>query len=384
MSILIWVLPLMVCVATAYQVISGLLVRRFARLSPPVPTGFPKVSLLKPLCGNEPALKDNLASFCRQDYPDFQIVFGVHSQYDPALAVADSLRAEFPALDIRIAIGSRPPETGNPKVANLVDMIPLADGEVFVIADSDMNVTPDYLQAVVATLQQPGVGLATCAYVSHSSGGLWSRLGAMGINFGFLPSVLVGQALGRTDGCFGATMALPRATLEKIGGIGRFADQIADDYQLGAAVRDLGLSIGLVPALPSTLAGESDAHALTSHEVRWGRTLASIDRMGYAGTVFTQAVPLGLLTLLVDGLRLHLPILGILTLAAALAGRVTSIHICETALGLDRQPVWMVMLRDVLTVLVQLVALSGRRVRWRGALYRIEAQGVLVSLEEGE
>ena len=376
---LVWLLVAICVAGIYYQLWSAILVRRFV-LEQAVPLSeWPSVSILKPLCGYEPELLDNLRSFCRQDYPNFQIVFGVHSADDPAVQAVTALQAEFPQLDIRLAVGQGRPLNGNPKVVNLLGILPVAGNDILVMADSDMKVGPGYLQAVVATLSQPGVGLATCLYTSHSAGGIWSRLGAFSINHGFLPSVLVGQAVGRVDGCFGATMALSRTLLDKIGGLAPLEHHLADDYMLGAMVRDQGLKIGLVPLLPTTLADEPDAKTLLAHEVRWGRTLASIDRMGYAGTLVTQVVPFGLLAQLVDG-----EAVGLLVMAMAWAARLLAVRLEEAALHLQRQPSWVVFVRDFLTLAVQIVALSGRTVRWRGGRYRVLKSGILVSLDEGE
>jgi len=364
-------------VAGFYQAWSALLVRRFTALGPPMLEHWPSVTVMKPLCGAEPQLLENLSSFCVQDYPDFNLVFGVHSADDPAVSVVERLKQLHPAADIHLVVGEGRPVSGNPKVANLAAMLPAADNQILVIADSDMKVGPNYLKAVAATLSQPEIGVATCLYVSHPSGGLFSRLGSMGVNHGFLPSVLVGQAVGRVDGCFGATMALTRAMFDEIGGFAPLKDQLADDYMIGALVRRKGKKIALVPLLPTTVANEPEAKTLIAHEVRWGRTLASIDRMGYAGTLVTQAIPLGLLALLADGGET----LGLAAWALAWTARLVAVRIEEQALGLVRQPALMVVARDFLTLGVQIAALSGRTVRWRGGRYRVTRQGILVSLD---
>ena len=378
-TVLAGLLALLTAAAVFYQIWSALLVRRFMRVRAASLPLWPAVSVLKPLCGAEPGLLDNLRSFCRQDYPLFQVVFGVHTADDPAVAVVKMLQTEFPALDIRLMVGRGRPQDGNPKVVNLMDLFPGATHDVLVMADSDMLVTPDYLQAVVSTLMQPGIGIATCLYVAHPAAGVWSRLGAFAINHGFLHSVLVGQAVGRVDGCFGATMALTRSMLDQVGGLGSLEHLLADDYMLGAKVRGQGQAIGLVPLLPSTLANEPDGKTLLAHEIRWGRTLASIDRMGYAGMLVTQAVPLGLFTLLADGGDL-----GLMALTLAWAARLAAVRLQEAALGLKRQPTWMMIARDFLTLIVQVTALAGRTVRWRGGRYRVMPDGSLVSLDKGE
>ena len=375
----IWVAAALAAAAAFYQIWSAILVRRFVGARPQGLDHWPAVSLLKPLCGDEPNLLENLRSFCLQDYPDFQVVFGVHRADDPAIAVVRTLADELPDHDIRVVVEQGPSTCSNPKIANLLGMVPAAQNEILVIADSDMKVGPDYLKAVVATLAQPGVGVATCLYVSHPVGGLWSRLGAMSVNHGFLPSVLVGQRVGRVDGCFGATMALSQTMLKEIGGLAPLENQLADDYMLGALVRKTGKRIGLVPLLPTTLANEPEVKTLVQHEIRWGRTLASIDRMGYAGTLVTQTVPLGLLALAVDFGRT-----GLFVMVLAWAARLLAVRIQETALRLTRQPAWIVVVRDFLALAVQIAAMSGRGVVWRGGRYRVLRDGILVSLDEGE
>ncbi len=378
MIVLGWIFGLLALCGTGYHVWSAWLVRRFQKQSLTVSGDFPTVTILKPLAGDEPGLADNLRSFCCQLYPTFQVIFGVHDEHDPALAVARAMVEEFPEADIEVVVGAGRPEGGNPKIANLLAMIPHARHEVIVLADSDMHVTQDYLLWVTQALAQPEIGIVTCLYVSHPADGLWSKVGAMGINHGFLPSVLVGQAVGRVDGCFGATIALRREMLDRIGGLEPLADQLADDYLLGAKVRAQGFKIGLVPLLPSTVAHEPDLKTLFAHEVRWGRTLASIDRMGYAGLLVTQAVPMGLLAVLVGGGHF-----GVAAFGLAVLGRLSAVRMQERALGLPHLPAWMVAIRDFLTLAVQVVALSGRTVRWRGGVYRVDRNGVLVTVEKG-
>jgi ceramide glucosyltransferase len=374
-----WILVAAAAVGTVYQVVSTLLLRRFAARPAAAPATCPPVTLLKPLCGDEPRLEANLRSFCCQRYPATQIVFGVHSADDPARLVAERIRAD--GGDVAVVVGRGDPETGNPKVANLVDMMPVARHDVLVVSDSDMEVGPDYVAAVVATLERPGIGIATCLYVGSPAEGVWSRLGAMGINHGFLPSVLVAEAVGRTDGCFGATIAIRRDTLAAVGGFESLREQLADDYLLGAAVRARGQTIALAQCLPRSVVYEPGFVRLFAHELRWGRTLASIDPFGYFASVVTQAVPLALLGLAAAvwaGSALPAAVAAL----AAVAGRLWAVRGQERALGLERQPVWLVMLRDVLSFAVQMVAVSGRTVRWRGRRFRIGRQGILVPFEE--
>ena len=214
-------LELLCLAGVGYLAVAALMVRRFVCQAAPVPHVRPPVTLLKPLCGDEPNLYENLRSFCRQDYPGVQVVFGVRTITDPAVAVVERLRAEFSDCDIELVCDARIHGT-NLKISNVINMMAKARHDLLVLSDSDMRVRPDYLDAVVAPLladgQRPPAGLVTCLYRGRPVGGVWSELGSMFINHGFLGQVLVGTLVGSNEGCFGATMALTRDTLARIGG----------------------------------------------------------------------------------------------------------------------------------------------------------------------
>jgi ceramide glucosyltransferase len=230
------------------------------------------VTVLKPLCGAEPGLYENLRSFCKQDYPQFQIVFGLRDPTDPALAVARRLRREFPGCHIDIVVSPRL-HGGNRKVSNLVNMLERADHRLLVMADSDAIVGRDYLRAVTAPLHDPGVGLVTCIYRDVPTGELWSRLGAMYINEWYIPSVLLAWFFGHEGYASGQTLCIRRDTLQAIGSLRAIAGHLADDYKLGELVRARGGRIVLSRYLPRTEHAESSFGALQRHEVRWMRTL---------------------------------------------------------------------------------------------------------------
>ena len=175
---------------------------------PAVPDG-PGVSVLKPLHGDEPGLYDNLRSFAEQDYPVLQFVMGVNDPEDGAVSAARALMRDLPTRDFAFVINARAAGS-NKKVANLENMFEEARHGLLVLADSDMRVDRHYLAAVTAPLHDPQTGVVTCLYKGVSTGGTWSDFGAMHINFGFLPSALVAEALGLGGGCFGATIALRR------------------------------------------------------------------------------------------------------------------------------------------------------------------------------
>lgn len=334
----------------------------------------PPVSILKPLHGEDAALSENLRSFCRQDYPVFQLVFGVADAGDPAIAVVKALMAEFPSCDIALVVESRR-RGANFKVANLANMLPSARHPILVIADSDMRVGPSYLAEVVAPLLEggatPAAGLVTCLYRGVSTGGLWSDLASLHINHGFLPQAVVAERLGRGAGCFGATMVLTRATLDAIGGFEALSDDLADDHELGQAVRRSGQAVVLSPHLVDNIVAEPGFVALYRHELRWARTIRLAAPAGFAGSVITNPVPLALLATALGVLPLAAPVM----LALALLSRWLAARRINRALGLASPSLWLLPLRDLLSFIVFLASFLGRNVAWRDHRFRVGASG---------
>src|SRR5207245_388175 len=172
---------------------------------------------------------------------------------------------------------------------------------MLVMSDSDMRFEPGYLGTVTAPLQEPRTGLVTCLYKGMPYGGLWSQLGAMHINFAFLPSALLGQMLGVGGGCFGATIALRRAVLERIGGFARIRNELADDHRLGDAIRGLGLATVLSPYIVENHVTEPSFASLWQHELRWARTVRAMAPLGFAGSIITHTIILTVLAAAVAG-----------------------------------------------------------------------------------
>lgn len=346
---------------------------KFARRGVALPAEQPAVSVLKPLHGAEPGLYENLLSFVDQDYPAVQIVFGVRDSDDGALPIARRVIAERPGRDIALVID--PHVSGrNLKVANLVNMLPATRHDVLVFADSDMRVGRDYLATVTAPLNSPETGLVTCLYKGRPIGGLWSRLGAAHINFDFLPAALLGEALGAGGGCFGATIALRREVLDRIGGLAVVRDELADDHRIGSAVREAGFAMALSSYLVETSVCEKNLQCLWRHELRWARTVRLVAPVGFAGSIVTHAVALTLIAALLCGFSLTS--LGFLALSCALrwvsaAAIVRTLRLPSAGLGL-------LPLRDLLSFAVFVGSFCGRNVSWRDQLFRIEPNGIIV------
>lgn len=352
-------------------------VERFSRRRPPRAETLSPVSVLKPLRGEDSALMDNLRSFCRQDYPIFQIVFGVADPDDPAVAVVRALMAEFPACDLALVVNPRR-NGANFKIANLSNMLPSARYEILVIADSDMRVTPDYLAAVTAPLVQqpaaePATGLVTCLYRGVSSGGVWSDLACLHINHGFLPQAVAAETLGIGAGCFGATMALKRSTLDAVGSWDALVNTLADDHVLGREVGRLGLTVDLSPYLVDDIVDEPSLAALFRHELRWARTIRLVAPKGFLGSVVTYPVPLAALATALGVLPVAAPAM----LLVALMCRLLAALRVNRALRLSHAGLWLLPVRDLLSFAVFIASFLGRNVAWRESKFRIGRSGQL-------
>jgi ceramide glucosyltransferase len=370
-------------VAGIAQAIAGAwLTRRFATMAVharAVPLlSPPGVSVLKPLHGDEPLLELALASTLAQDYPCFQVVFGVQRGDDPALAVIDRLRAHFPDADLAVVVDPRTHGT-NPKIGNLINMLPAARHDVLVIADSDLHVAPDWLTRVVAALLSPGTGLACTIYAGRpATGALVERLAAMQITDSFLPGAVLARALGRQD-CLGATMALRRDTLAAIGGLEALVNHLADDNVLGRRVRALGLAVALADTVPETTVPEATLGALWRHEVRWARTIRRLVPGQFAASVLQYPIFWAMLAIAVSGGAWWTwSLFETGWLARAFAARAINRALRplmppSPAEGLAlRPPLWLLPLREVLSVAVMLASYAGLTVDWRGQPLRAD------------
>jgi ceramide glucosyltransferase len=345
--------------------------QRFARVG---------VSVLKPLCGAEPRLYENLRTFCEQRHEHFQLVLGVSSPDDPAIAVVRRLQKVYPTHDIELAIDTRV-HGSNLKVSNLMNMAGRARHDVIVIADSDIAVQADYLDSVAAPLADPRVGVVTCLYLARGVGGFWPRVGALFINEWFAPSVRVAHAAGSRRFGFGATLALRRATLERIGGFDALKNCLADDYWLAEHVRALGLQTVLSRVMVATDVIEPTFRALWQRETRWLRTIRSVSPLGFASLVITFPTP-WLLTgawlsaFLASGAYHGAPAAAALASAASTGAGLGARLLLHLRAARHERTFWrdlpLVPLRDMLLALQWCVGAFGSHVTWRGARVPLE------------
>jgi ceramide glucosyltransferase len=363
-----------VCVAAAcfgclYLLAASIAVLRFPQRRSPTSFRPEPVTILKPLHGAEPGLARRLRSFCDQDYDaPIQVVCGVQDPADAAIPTVTRLAAQIPRVELKVDGRNR---GSNPKVSNLGNMFALARHDLIVLADSDIEVGPDYLAAIVAQLQSPGVGAVSCFYHGVPAAGVWSRQAALAINSHLLPDAVLAWSCGLAQPCFGSTLALHRSTLRRIGGFESFADCLADDYAIGAAVRAEGRKIAMPTFSVSHACFDRSLPSLLAHELRAARTIKSITPIGYAGAILTHPFPLALIGAVLGGGH------GLGLAAIALACRGVLCLCVEHAFGLTRQPYWLIPFHDLVSFAAHVAGLFGTTVKWRGFTYRLSWDGRL-------
>jgi ceramide glucosyltransferase len=339
------------------------------------PSAQSPVTVLKPLHDAEPGLRGRLAAFCRQDYAGpVQVLCGTQDRDSRAVAVVGAMDSGSSGTTIELIVEPRSHGV-NRKVSNLINMMPRACHDTLVLSDSDIVVEPDYLRIITALLTPSDVGAVTCLYYGIGGEGLWTRLSALAINAQFLPQAIMAVSLGLAKPCCGATIALRRSMLERIGGFGALADTLADDHAIGVAVSAERYDIVTAPFLVGHSCFEASLLQLVRQQIRVARTIKSIYPIAYACTVITHTWPLALL-----GLLLGSPAAS-LVVAAALLSRLMLCRCVEWRFDLPRQNYWLMPLQDMIAFSVYIMSFFGATVHWRGADYRVMADG---SLLEGQ
>ena len=282
-----------------------------------------------------------------------------------------AIQCDAPDRTIELAIDTRNHGV-NRKVSNLINMLPHARHDTLVISDADIVVRPDYLRGVTALLAAPGVGAVTCLYHGIVGDRSWARLSALAINTQFLPQAITAIGLRLAKPCCGATIALRRSMLERIGGFAAFADVLADDYAIGAAVRSAGYEVVVAPFLVGHRCFENSLRQYVLHQLRAARTIRSIDPIGHAGSILTHPWPLALLAMLSGSAT------AALLAIAVLASRVALCRCVEWRFALPRQDYWLIPVQDVLAFAVYVASFFGATVHWQGFDYRVATDGTLI------
>jgi ceramide glucosyltransferase len=353
--------------------------RRAARDGSLPERALPPVSILKPLKGTDPEIYQSFRSHCLQEYPEYEVIFGVSDPNDPAVASVRQLQSEFPALNIRLMV-CRKTLGANVKVSNLAQMLLEARYPHLLVNDSDIRVEPDYLRRVMAPLADLKVGMVTCLYRGVAAATLGSRIESLGISTDFCAGVLAARQLeGGLRFGLGSTMAFRRADLEKIGGFESFADYLADDYELGKRIAGLGLEVRLSDVVVETNLPAYGLPEFLSHQLRWARGVRDSRAGGYFGLVLTFGFLWSCVMVLASGGARW---------AWALAGTTLFLRAAVALLvgrGVLRdrrllRQLWLLPVRDLVGVGVWMASLVGHTVSWRGDRFELK-HGKLIRID---
>jgi ceramide glucosyltransferase len=349
-----------------YWLFAAVLVASFRLRTSEIDCAPVPVTVLVPLCGHEPGLVHRLRALCRQNYAaPVQIICGALADSDPGLALAEGIATDDAgsAIECHADVRVHGP---NLKVSNLINMMRHARYDILVMIDSDIEVGPDFISIMTATLRQPGVGAVTALYRGTSTNCLWARLAALSTNAYFLPSAILSLRLGLIRPCFGASIALSRATLRKLGGLRAFVGRLWDDYAIGAAIRDQGLRVAVSPHAISHVCCEKSAGELFAGQLRAARTAKGIAPWGHVGSVIAHPFALALIAVLVGGGVAALALAG-----GALICRVAAYQCFEYRFGGTARSYWLLPLSDLIAFAAFAASWFGTSVIWRGHRYCI-------------
>ncbi len=381
-TILKWVLLVGPIFPFCYYLLAIFAARRFFRAAPPRNIDFtPPVSILKPVRGLDPDAYENFASFCRLDYPEYEIIFCVADEVDPAVPVVEKLKQDFPQRAIRLLIGT---ETigANAKVNKLARLAREARHELLVMSDSDIVAAPDYLRAVVAPFRDEQVGAVTCMYRGITAPQIWPEMEAIGATSDFFAAVIVARQLRGVDFGLGATIATTKRHLAEIGGFEAFADYLADDYELGHRIAARGHRVEMISHTVQTHYPVENFSAFFAHQLRWSLAFRASSPVGYAGMTFMQGLPWAVAAAFFAG-AMGNALLSASYVAAYLALRFAmgwEVGVRGFKDPLVRRKWWLIPLRDVAWFVVWLAGFFRTRLRWRGTAFRLR-RGRLIPLD---
>jgi len=343
--------------------------RRTARRSSPNHNFTPPVSNLKPIRGLDPDAYENFASFCRQDYPDYELLFCVGEEDDPAVPILQKLMRDFPERRIRVLFGSGG-RGSNDKVVKLARLVSEAQNEVVVISDSDVRVRPDYLRTVVAPLADPKVGAVTCFYVPIEEKTLTESLQTIGMFSDFYAGILVARQLDGVKFALGPTIATTRTRLAGFGGYGAIQDRPADDLLVGRLIAEQGYEVELLPYTILTVADFQSIRDLLHKRLRWVVVMRHMRPWGHLGLLLTQGLPWCLVAIAMR------PSAGV---ALAYLGTYFVLRVAMTWMvgiwGLKQNLPWkklgLIPVWDAVAFFIWLTSFARNSIRWRDGEYYI-------------
>jgi len=354
--------------------------RNGAALAAAVPaSALPPVTILKPLHGMEPHLKENIESFFRQDYPDFEIIFGARAADNPALRVVAEIRQRYPQVKCRCVL-SGPPSWPNAKAFSLDKMMAASANDYFVIADSDVEVAPDFLRNVVPPLLDPKIGLVTCLYRGVPAASRWSLLEALGMSVEMPSGVMIADMLEGMRFALGPGMATRRDAVTSIGGFAATKNYYSDDFVLGNRIWAAGYRVMLSHHLVDHVLIPQSFLRTFGHQLRWHKSTRYSRPKGHLGTGLTFAVPFGILGLISAAALGHIG-LGLALLAAACANRIVQALAVGWGVIRDARVLrhcWLYPLRDLFGFATWMGSYTSRRFFWRGENYHFAEGGVII------
>jgi ceramide glucosyltransferase len=339
----------------------------------------PFISILKPVCGLDQGAYSNWASFCRQDYLSYQIIFGVSDANDPAIAVLRQLIRDFPKVDIRLIVDSRMIGS-NLKVSNLANLEPYAQYDLLLISDSDIRVGRDYLKRMVQPMQAEQTGVVTCLYRSRVYSFI-AALEALSISTDFHATVLLARQLGWMKFAMGSSILIRRNVLETIGGFKAIADHLADDFILGNLADQAGFSVVLSDYVVGHTLETATLTDLIQHQTRWNRCTRAANPWGYLGLVFSHGTVFSLAFFCLSrASSMGWEVLGAMWTVRILMGWIVGVKGLEDAVA--ARFLWLIPLRDLLSFGLWCYGFMGDRIVWRGKQFRLVRGGKLVPLQK--
>ncbi len=378
-ALIMYLLLLLSLTATCFYCYSSFAAIEFFNHPDSIVPGFhPPVTVIKPVCGLDSDTYENLASFCQQDYPEYQIVFGVRDPQDLGIEVINKIIQNFPALDIQLIVSDRTIGT-NLKVSNLANAATVAKYPLLVIADSDIRVGCDYIQRVVQPFHDESVGVVTCLYRSLVQGWV-ATFEAIEISTKFHPGVLVARKLDGINFALGSTIAIRRKALEAIGGFESVADYLADDFQLGYLPAQAGYKVVLSDYVVDHVLATENLTDFIQRQTRWTRCIRVSRPWGYLGLIFTHGTATSLLFLLASrGSILGWAVLGITWSTRLMMAWIVGVRSLQDPVA--KKFLWLVPLRDLLTFALWCYSFIGNTIEWRGRKLKLIKGGKLELLQ---
>jgi ceramide glucosyltransferase len=348
--------------------------RRYLRLREPIGSGGAAVSVLKPLAGADEGLEANLRSFFDQDYGEFEILFAVRTESDPAVTVVEKLRREYPNVPARLIVTGEPPYP-NAKVFSLDRMMQEARYNLLVMSDSDIRVGRDMLSIVAAEFEDPHVAVMTCPYRAVPGTSLWSRLEAIMMNTEFLSGIMVARMLEGMRFAVGPTIVARRDAIRRIGGCDYLKDFLAEDFVMGQRAAEMGMGVGLSRYVIEHRIGSEPFLSNARHRLRWNRSTRRSRPLGYVGQLFTYPVPLALLLTAAwpAAWPTAWPMLTVTVAMRGAAAWMIAWRVLRDPLTASRW--WLVPVQDVLSFLFWIAGFFGNTIDWRGREYVLRADG---------